>query len=201
MTQDPDTKCAIAERYIRTCKNRLWKYFSRVGHNRYVDFLQKLVSAINRSVSRSTGMRPVDVNLKNENQVWERLYGKPSMTKTNFRFNVGDNVRILEEKQLIRKGYRPTFTDQTYHIRERIGRQKPAATYHLETAESKTPVLGIFYEPEMIRVATESESLKTVKKFIKADNSTGELRHWVSWNDKSENSWISDRELVIPSEI
>jgi len=119
------------------------------------------------------------------------------VTKTVFRYKVGEIVRVLEDKQLIRKGYRPAFTEQTFRIIERIGKQKPA-TYRIETVDTKIPVKGIFYEPEMIRVSEETQPARTVKKFLKADNSTGELRHWVSWNDKSENSWITDRELLMP---
>jgi len=142
-------------------------------------------------------MRPVDVNHSNENAVWEKLYGKQTKKPAVFRFKVGDTVRTLEENQVLRKGYRPTFTDQLFRVVQRIGKTKPA-TYKLELADTKTPIIGTFYEPEMIRVAEGSEPVRTIKKFLKADNSTGELRHWVSWNDGSPNSWVSDKELVLP---
>ena len=39
---------------------------------KYIDILQKLVKSYNSSRHRSIGMRPVDVNKKNENVVWHK---------------------------------------------------------------------------------------------------------------------------------
>ena len=41
----PDTKAAIVERFIRTIKERKWRYFTHKNTRRYIDVLQKIIEA------------------------------------------------------------------------------------------------------------------------------------------------------------
>ena len=65
-TTQNETKASIAERFNRTLKTKMWKYFTAKNTLKYVqDILQKLVKSYNHSRHRSIGMRPVDVNEDN----------------------------------------------------------------------------------------------------------------------------------------
>ena len=68
------TKASIVERFNRTLKGKMWKYFTANNTLRYIDILQKLIKSYNHSRHHSIGMRPVDVNKKNENVVCQSLY-------------------------------------------------------------------------------------------------------------------------------
>jgi hypothetical protein len=76
---------AIVERFNRTLKTKMWKYFTANNMLKYVDILQKLVKSYNHSRHRSIGMRPIDVNKSNENIVWQTLYGKESKKSIQFK--------------------------------------------------------------------------------------------------------------------
>ena len=117
-SESPDIKASIAERYNRTLKTRLWKYFTKTQTLNYIETLPKLVQAINQSFHRSIGRRPVDVTLENEREVWETLYGK-SLGPVKFKFNIGDKVRIAQYKHIFKKGYLPTFTEEIFTISEK----------------------------------------------------------------------------------
>ena len=70
-TTHNDTKASIVERFNRTLKGKMWKYFTAKNTTKYIDVLQKLMYSYNHSRHRSIGMKPADVNLKNESVVWQ----------------------------------------------------------------------------------------------------------------------------------
>ena len=74
-TTHNDTKASIVERFNRTLKGKVWKYFTAKNTTKYIDVLQKLMYSYNHSRHRSIGMKPADVNPENESVVWQRLYG------------------------------------------------------------------------------------------------------------------------------
>ena len=55
-----DEKCSVVERWNRTIKTQLWRYFSTNGTQKYTDILQPLMDKYNSTKHRSIGMTPVD---------------------------------------------------------------------------------------------------------------------------------------------
>ena len=70
-------KAAIVERFNRTLKTVMWKYFDSKQTNEWLDILDSFVKNYNTSTHRSIGMKPVDVNEENKQQVWIKLFGQP----------------------------------------------------------------------------------------------------------------------------
>ena len=56
-------KAAVAERFNRTIKSKMWRHFTHVGNYRWVEILPQLID--NKSVHRSIGVAPIDVNEDN----------------------------------------------------------------------------------------------------------------------------------------
>ena len=71
-----DTKSSVVERFNRTMKDRMYRYFTARNTYRYVDALPALVQGYNVTRHRSIGMAPRDVTWANQPQVWQRLYGQ-----------------------------------------------------------------------------------------------------------------------------
>jgi len=69
-----DTKAAVVERYNRTLKTKMYKYFTFKNTLRYIDVLQDQVDSYNATYHRSIGMAPNEVNATNEHIVRSRLY-------------------------------------------------------------------------------------------------------------------------------
>ncbi|XP_033225919.1 uncharacterized protein LOC117178604 [Belonocnema kinseyi] len=65
VTRDPSIKAAIAERFNRTIKERMWRYFTRRNTHRYIGVLQLMVHAYNSARHSSIRMAPSTVNLQN----------------------------------------------------------------------------------------------------------------------------------------
>ena len=51
-TENPETKDSIVERFQRTLKTRMWKYFTHHRTLRYVDILPKFVQGYNHAFHR-----------------------------------------------------------------------------------------------------------------------------------------------------
>ena len=70
-----EKKAAIVERFNRTLKTVMWKYFYSKGTYDWISVLDELVENYNSTKHTSIHMKPKDVNRKNENEVWISLFG------------------------------------------------------------------------------------------------------------------------------
>ena len=102
VTHNEDIKASIMERFNRTLKERLWRYFTRNNTLMYVEALSKLVRAYNHSYHRSIKRAPADVSATNQEEVWQTLYGQPhdTLNKGHRRpkLKEGDGVRIRKAR-------------------------------------------------------------------------------------------------------
>ncbi|MCP4054842.1 MAG: hypothetical protein GY739_17725, partial [Mesoflavibacter sp.] len=145
----PDVKACNVERYNKTLKTRLWKYFTKEGTFNYLKILPKLVASINSAVCRVTQFAPADVTVDNEAEVRANIDKRRPPHPPKFRFNIGDKVRVTKEKTKLGKGYFPNFTKEVFVISERLNR-KPA-TYRL-TAQDGESITGVWFESELSSV-------------------------------------------------
>ena len=75
-------KSAIAERFNRTLKERMWHRFTAEITRNWIDMLDDFVSKYNNSYYGTIRMRPVDASKKaNESEVWENLFRDDELTK------------------------------------------------------------------------------------------------------------------------
>ena len=54
-------KSVVAERFIRTLKNKIFKHMTAISKNVYFDVLDDIVNKYNNTVHRTTKMKPIDV--------------------------------------------------------------------------------------------------------------------------------------------
>ena len=112
-------KACVAERFIRTLKNRLERYFWANKTRRWIDVIQDFIDNYNSTYHRSIKMAPNDVNESNRRQVFKTLYPKLS-DETPPRLSKGDRVRILRQKNIFEKGYTRNWSEEIYIIREAL---------------------------------------------------------------------------------
>ena len=108
-------KACVAERFIKTLKGRLEKYFWEKKTHRWADVLDNLVENYNNTYHRSIKMAPNMVTESNRKQVFKNLYPKLK-DKRPARLNKGDQVRILRTKNLFEKGYTRSWSTEIYKI-------------------------------------------------------------------------------------
>ena len=96
-------KSVVAERFIRTLKNKLYKHMTATGKNVYYDVIDDAVNKYNNTKHSTIKMKPINVGDNNK-----RVYVDEHNEKDS-RFKVGDRVRICRYKNIFAKGYAPTW--------------------------------------------------------------------------------------------
>lgn len=154
--RNPDVKAAIAERFNRTLKERMWRYFTHTREKRYIDVLQKFVHAYNHAQHSGTRMAPAKVTLDNASIARENLArrygGKTRRWRKNRvpKYSVGDTVRISKAKAVFGKGYERGWSTELFRI-HRISEHRRPLVYILRDLDNED-IDGIFYEEELSRV-------------------------------------------------
>jgi len=113
-----DKKAAIVERFNRTLKTMMWKYFYSKGTYNWVDILEDLVTNYNNTKHSSILMKPADVDKTNEDQVWVTLHGNGVGELPLPKFRVGDTVRVSRYKSIFSKGYEASFTEEIFTVKK-----------------------------------------------------------------------------------
>lgn len=189
-------KASVAERANRTLKDRLYKYFLQNNTLRWVDVLQKIVDAINHSVCRMTGMRPVDVTEENAPELRRRLYpDQRHVAPRRTRFRVGDAVRIVKKKALFTKGL-ARYSDVIYYIEEVLAHKRPVV-YRLRDYFGQS-IPGYFYEKELAKTVPFDETTTRIGGIerYRTHNGVREARvHWLN-HPTSYDSWIPADQLA-----
>ena len=81
-------KSVVAERFIRTLKNKLYKHITATGKNVYYDVLDDAVNEYNNTKHNTIKMKPKDAGYNNK-----RVY-IDEHNKKDSRFKISDRVRI-----------------------------------------------------------------------------------------------------------
>ena len=185
-----EEKSSIVERWIRTMKEKIWKYFTDNNTYTYIDVLPDLVEDYNNTVHSSIKMTPVEASKKkNELTVWRNLY--PDRYKINDitpKFSVGDKVRISKKKKTFEKGYTTRWTEEIFTI-TKIQNTNPI-TYKLEDLKGEE-LDGTFYEPELQKT---EQQIYRIEKVIKKEKGKS-LVKWKGYSDKF-NSWVDNKDLI-----
>jgi len=91
-----DNKVAIVERFNRTLKTRMWKYYTEKNTRNWLPVLHKFVLSYNNTTHSSIGMTPIQASKEeNHNTVWWNLYGDTVVrTYGHGKYKPGQTVRM-----------------------------------------------------------------------------------------------------------
>lgn len=150
-TLDPATKAAICERFIRTIKGLIYKYFTFSKANKYVEVLQSLMYVYNNRVHSTIGRPPSHVNENNILEVWQYTQRKreKSFAPSSPNLHVGDIVRVSNPKSVFEKGYKPKWSTEKFSV-VKVHRRNPVV-YNIKD-DAGTVVDGNFYESELQKI-------------------------------------------------
>ena len=92
-------KSVVAERFIRTIKDKIYKCMTSVSKNVYIDKLDHIVNEYNNTFHRTIKMKPIDVKDNTYINIdKERNDNDP-------KFKADDHVRISKYKNIFAKDY------------------------------------------------------------------------------------------------
>ena len=135
-----EEKSVVAERFIRTLKNKIYKYMTSVSKNVYIDKLDDIVDEYNNTYHRTIKMKPIDVKDNTYIDFEKEVNDKDP------KFKVGDHVRIFKYKNIFAKGYTPNWSGEVFVIKK-VNNTVPL-TYVINDLSGEE-ITGSFYEKEL----------------------------------------------------
>ena len=89
-----EEKSVVAERFIRTLKNKIYKYITSISKNVYIDKLNDIVDEFNNTYHTTIKVKPNDVK---DNTY---INTDKEINDNDPKFKVGDHLRISEYKNI-----------------------------------------------------------------------------------------------------
>ena len=142
-SENYDIKACIVERFNRTLKQKMWKYFTDRKTKDWISVIDELLDNYNNSFHRSIKMTPIEGSkVENTEIVFKNLFPRNEVVeRTEPYFKVGNTVRVLNKKKIFEKGYTPNWSNQLY----RISRVNYTIPYTYRVNEFKK----LFYQEEL----------------------------------------------------
>ena len=190
-----ERKASVVERFNRTIKGLMYKYFSRYETRKYIDVLQDLVERYNNGYHRSIKTKPINVTKENELEIWMNLYGdtlKKKVTKKS-PLKVGDHVRITLERGTFHKAYLEGWSEEIFIISHKLSGD-PVVFKVKDQADEQ--VDGIFYQQELQKVS-EPDAYKIEKIIKRKKDKNDNWIYLVKWKGYPEkfNSFVNEEDI------
>ena len=189
-----DTKCAVVERFNRTLKNKMWRYFTHKNTRRYVDVLDDLIHSYNNTWHSVIRMKPALVTEKNVKEVWHTLNSPEKKRKEirKYKFSIGDHVRISKARRVFKRGYKQGWSEEIFKVYKQLPRQPPV--YEIQDLNGET-IKGVFYEPELQKVTEPKVFI--IETVIRSVGKGTKRKHYVKWKGYPTefNSWVPDSDI------
>ena len=114
---ETEEKSCVIERFIRTIKENMFKYFSANNTRQVVDVLDLPAEQYNNTIHSSIKMTPKEARRKeNKNKVWRSLYPEFGSKTLAPKCSIGHHVRTTKKKKTFDKGYTQRWTEEVFKI-------------------------------------------------------------------------------------
>ena len=133
-------KSVVAEIFIRTLTDKLYKHMTATGKKVYYDVLDDVINKYNNTKHSTIKMKPIDIGDNNK-----RVYIDEHNEKDS-TFKVGDRVRISKFKNIFAKGDAPNWSSEIFIV-DKVNDTVPY-TYNLKGLIDEE-IIGSFYDKEL----------------------------------------------------
>lgn len=195
-----EVKAGVVERFNRTLKTKMWRYFTANNTFSYIDVLPQFLKSYNHSFHRTIKAKPVDVNHSNALSIWKTVYGENIKRKEEIpHFRKGDRVRISKIKGVFTKGYEQNYTTEVFVVDRVIG--KAERPVFLLRDYDGDPVVGSFYPEELQKVNANKDRVYRIEKILATKGRGRRKQHLVKWEGwpSKFNSWVLSSEICEPA--
>ena len=176
-------KSVVAERFIRTLKNKVYKHMKANSENVYFNILNDIVDEYNNTYHETLKVKPIDVKSDSFAE-----YNEESNEKDP-KFKVGDHVRISKYQNIFAKGYTPNWSEEIFVIKQ-INNTVPWTCVISDLNGKET--IGSLYDKELQK---NNQKKFRIEKVIKRKENKLYAK-WKGYNNLF-NGWIDKKDLVL----
>ena len=176
-------KSLVAERFIKTLKNKIYKHMKDISKNAYFDVLNDMVHEYNNRYHKTIKMKPIDV----KSDSFAKYNGESN--EKDPKCKVGHHVGISKYKNIFAKGYTPNWSEEIFVIKTTTKKNCTFAYVISDLHGEK--ILGSFYEKELQK---PNQKEFRIEKVINRKGNNLYVK-WKRYN-KSFNSWIDKKDLI-----
>ena len=148
-------KSVVAERFIRTLENKIYKHITTISKNVYFNVLNDIVDEYNNAYLKTVKMNPIDVKSDSFAE-----YNEESNEKDP-KFKVGGHVRISKYKNIFAKGYAPYWSEETF-VAKKIT-NTVTWTYVISDLNGEE-IIGSLYEKELLKTNQKEFRIEKILK-------------------------------------
>ena len=197
-------KAAVVERFNRTLRERLNRYFTHQRNKKWIMVLPKIIHAYNHASHRSLkGKRPVDPYVNDPNNLNDWIDQQQQETNLRKRrqtlYPVGSLVRIsrISVTSPFRKNFDQNWSEEIFRIASLNTVNKPVM-YVLKDVETDEIIDGKFYHEELQDVGETLPNVYRIERIIRTKGKGEHKQYLVKWYGfkDSQNSWITKDQLV-----
>ena len=145
-------KCPVIERFNLTIQQLLYKMMHQNNSLEWVKFLDDAMKIYLNRTHRTIKMSPLEAE-KDENassllKTYYKKYMKAEGKKQKPLFNVGDKVRIFQERGQFHRGYMEDFSEEVFTI-SNVDKTLPVPRYKLKEFNGDN-IIGSFFQNELV---------------------------------------------------
>ena len=172
-----ERKSLIAKRFIRTLKDKIYKYMTSISKNVYIDKLDDIVNTYNNTCHSKFKIKHVDIKSSTYNDTRKEIYDNDAP------FNTIYIVRISKYKHIFWISCVPNSSEEVLVILK----DKNTMPWTFVNSDLKwEEIIGTFYEKELQK--PNQKELK-VEKVIRKGNKLYLKRN-------GYNSWIDKKDII-----
>ena len=133
-------KSVVAERFIRTLKNKIFKHMRAIKTNIYFDVLDDHANKCNNTVHRTIKIKPIEITPD------YYVESNEDFNRKDPKFKVADHVRISKYKNMFAKWYTPNWSEEVFVINK--NKNTVSWTYIINDLNNEE-IIESFYEKEL----------------------------------------------------
>jgi hypothetical protein len=182
-------KSVYVERFNRTLKEMMYKYFTEHNSDYYLNVLDEFIKTYNNTVHSRTKVKPVDAYNEKKNPTMNIK----SYNKIAPKFTIGDYVRISRVKQTFEKGYTARWSKEVFEI-YKVDTSNYPYMYEIKDLLNED-IKGKFYEYEL--QPTALKDFAVVEKILQTKTVKGKKMYFVKYDgyDSKFNEWLNQNQL------
>ena len=192
-------KAAYVERFNRTLRERLNRYFTHTGKKVWHNVLSTIIDTYNKTKHKGlyNNLSPLQVTKENEHIQWlhqQKQDGEERIRKSN-HIKLFDYVRVSHAKGPFLKNFDQNWSDEVFQVVAIDTKDKPVMYIIKDTLDQV--ISGKFYGEELQTLGDKPPQVYRIERVIKSKGKDKDKQYYVKWVGYSSqhNSWVDANDI------